>query len=112
MSDFDEDHISMTPPHVSGETMDDQDAHLVAYRLGRVEKALETINNTSIARDKNILEKLTEVSSITKEVSQNTWRIQSLEQSRTNFQKLAYVMVTSVILLGLEVLFNIITVRT
>lgn len=81
---------------------------LVAWRLGRLEKAVDQINSLSIGRDEKIIEKLEQISEIAQKVSQNTWRIQSLEASRNSIYRFLSGLASAVILIILEMVFDII----
>lgn len=81
---------------------------LVAWRLGRLEKAVDQINNLSISRDEKIIEKLEQIGEVAQKVSQNTWRIQSLEASRSNIYRFISGIASAVILIVLEMIFNLV----
>ena len=81
---------------------------LVAWRLGRLEKAVDQINTHSIARDEKIIEKLEQIGEVSQKVSQNTWRIQSLESSRSSIYKFLTGIASAVTLIILEMIFNLI----
>lgn len=69
------------------DTQDVEDKSLIAYRLGRVEKAVDNINQQSIDRDKEIITKLDNLTTLTQQVASNSFRIASLENSRSNMYK-------------------------
>lgn len=81
---------------------------LVAWRLGRLEKAVDQINTHSIARDEKIIEKLEQIGEVAQKVSQNTWRIASLEASRANIYRFLSGIASAVFLIILEMVFNLV----
>lgn len=87
--------------------MTSQGEALVAYRLGRLEKAVEQINTLSIARDDKILVELGKVGEISQKVSQNTWRINSLESSRTSIYRFLSGLASAILILGAQVIFKL-----
>jgi hypothetical protein len=71
--------------------------NLMAWRLGRVEKTLETID-----------EKLDSFSSISTRVEVNSIRVASLEKSRDRMVAAITVLGTSMILMLIQMVFNIV----
>lgn len=74
---------------------------LIAYRLGRVEKAVELNNQHAVDRDEKLMTKLESFTVLTTAVSTHTLRIEALETSRRNMVN--YLAGVSITLLGVVV---------
>lgn len=81
---------------------------LVAYRLGRLEKAVDQINRHSIERDEKILDKLEFLGALTERVGRNEWRLDSLETSRTKQYQFLTAIALAVTAVIIELIFNLI----
>lgn len=57
---------------------------LIAYRLGRVEKAVEANNAQAIERDNNILGKLDTITTLTTQFATMSLRLDNLESWKKN----------------------------
>lgn len=72
-------------------------SELVAYRLGRVEKAVEATN-----------QKLDTLTELGQQVSKNSWRLDSLEASRTRTYQFLTGIATALIIVMLQLFFKMI----
>lgn len=81
---------------------------LIAYRLGRVEKAVDNINQQSIDRDKEIITELRNISTLGGQVALNTAAIEGLKESRRNMYKVIATVALTVFAVAVEMLFNLI----
>lgn len=84
-----------------------QSSELIAYRLGRVEKAVDSINMHSIERDDKILQKLEQITELAHKVSEHSFRISSLEASRTNIYRFLTAIGTAVALMVIQKIFDL-----
>lgn len=57
---------------------------LIAYRLGRVEKAVEANNASAIERDNHIITKLETITTLSTQLATTAVRLKSLEEWRKN----------------------------
>lgn len=81
---------------------------LIAYRLGRVEKAVDSINTASVARDDRILDKMEAIGSLAGEIASNKYRISSLEQKFANINKFLTGVAISLVAVVAQLLFDIV----
>lgn len=72
---------------------------LIAYRLGRVEKAVEANNAQAIERDNNILGKLDTITTLTTQFATMSLRLDNLESWRKNIN--AFLIGLSMTTIGL-----------
>ena len=72
---------------------------LIAYRLGRVEKAVEANNAQAIERDNNILGKLETITTLTTQFATMSLRLDNLESWRKNIN--AFLVGLSMTTIGL-----------
>lgn len=72
---------------------------LIAYRLGRVEKAVEANNVQAIERDNNILGKLDTITTLTTQFATMSLRLDNLESWRKNIN--AFLVALSMTTIGL-----------
>lgn len=81
---------------------------LIAYRLGRVEKAVDSINTASVARDDRILDKMEAIGQLAGEITSNKYRIATLEQKFANINKFLTGVAISLVAVVAQILFDIV----
>lgn len=81
---------------------------LIAYRLGRVEKLVETIDSSSVTRDNAILAKIDGISKLSDTVNRNTYRLDTIESKFANFNRIMTGVIIAVVAIVAEIFFNII----
>lgn len=81
---------------------------LIAYRLGRVEKAVDSINAASVARDDRILDKMEAIGQLAGEIASNKYRIATLESKFANINKFLTGVAISLVAVVAQILFDIV----
>lgn len=90
---------------------------LVAYRLGRLEKAIETTENNSVNRDEKIintltdsdskiLDKLTVIETISKDIAIHAMRLDRLEAWQATVNRFLTAVVLAIVGIVLQILFG------
>lgn len=72
---------------------------LIAYRLGRVEKAVESNNSQAIERDNNIIAKLETITTLSTQLATTAVRLDSIETWRKSIN--AFIAGLTITILGL-----------
>lgn len=79
---------------------------LIAYRLGRVEKAVEQVERNNTAQNEKLLTKLESFGEIREQVVKNTIVIESLLRSRDRLITAVAAVATGMVMIILEQVFN------
>lgn len=81
---------------------------LIYWRLGKVEKAVETFNESAQRRDDVILTKLEAVGSLSDKINENSFKIQSLERTRDLTNKVIVGLVVAIGAVIADAFFNLV----
>lgn len=82
--------------------VNDENTSLVAWRLGRVEKAVEKVEENNTNQNKALMDKLDSFGEIKEQVVKNTINIDSLLTSRSRMIAMVSVLATGVFILLVE----------
>lgn len=98
----------MDDDNTSEDILQIQGQALIAYRLGRVEKTVDSINTASVARDDRILDKMESIATVVGKVDSNTYRIELLETKFHNIYKFLAGIALSLAAIVSELIFNLV----
>lgn len=90
-------------------TNEDDVETLVSYRLGRLEKQIETVDKSNATRHESLVLKLEKLGDLEKFAAENRLRIELLEKSRERLIGVVSIVATGTIMLTVQMIFGVFT---